>query len=65
MQDVEKATHDEAFIVRISDAGRGITSDAWRATVVHVATGERRYVSGYAELCSYIESVRRRRPAPG
>jgi len=64
MQDVEKRAHDDAFIVRISDAQSRIAADAWRATVVHVATGERRYVSGYAQLCSFIESVRRRRPLP-
>lgn len=61
MREGEKRVHDESFVIRVSDARRSMAPDAWRATVVHVASGERRYVTGYADLCAFIEDVRRRR----
>lgn len=50
---------EESFVVRISAAGPHDVPARWRATVVHVASGERRYVSSYDELCGFIESRRR------
>ena len=52
----------QSFVVRI-DAGTGSDSpDKLRGTVVHVATGERRYVTSYGDLCSFIDA--RRAPPP-
>jgi hypothetical protein len=56
--------HDESFVVRVTDVKHTLSPDSWRATIVHVATGERRYVTGYPDLCAFIESVRRRRRTP-
>ena len=52
------APFTQSFVVRI-DAGTGSDSpDKLRGTVVHVATGDRRYVTSYGELCSFIEARR-------
>ena len=60
----ERASHpgEESFVVRI----RSVEADPerWRATVVHVGTGERRYVGNFAELRTFIESRRRRADIP-
>jgi hypothetical protein len=53
---------EESFVVRISIENPRDSPGRWRATIVHVTSGERRYVSSYGELCGFIEA-RRRRPA--
>lgn len=51
---------EQSFVVRISAETWRLDADRWRATIVHVPTGERRYVTSYGELCGFIESRRRR-----
>jgi hypothetical protein len=51
---------EESFVVRISVEDSRTSPDRWRATVVHVTSGERRYVGSYGELCTFIETHRRR-----
>ncbi len=53
---------EETFVVRIAGDDPQAVPGRWRATVVHVATGERRYVAGLAELAAFIESRRARTP---
>ena len=53
---------EESFVVRIGAEGERATPSRWRATVVHVGSGDRRYVQSYGELCDFIEA-RRRAPA--
>jgi hypothetical protein len=52
---------EDSFVIRIQRADPGASREHWRATVVHVASGERRYVTTYADLCAFIEA--RRRPS--
>jgi hypothetical protein len=53
---------EESFVIRISVEDPRTSPDRWRATVVHVASGERRYFSSYGDLCSFIDARRRRPP---
>lgn len=53
------APPEESYVVRISGVDPH-DPERWRATVVHVATGERRYVTTYGDLCGFIESHRLR-----
>jgi hypothetical protein len=53
---------EESFVIRISVEDPRMSPDRWRATVVHVTSGERRYVNSYGELCGFIETRRRRPP---
>jgi len=48
----------ESFVIRI-DTKAHDPQERWRATVVHVASGERRYVTSYGEVCGFIEEFRR------
>jgi len=50
---------EESFVIRISPETNGARAERWRATVVHVASGERRYVNSYGDLCDFIEDRRR------
>lgn len=50
---------EQSFIVRISDADARVSLGGWRAAIVHVMSGDRRYVSSYDELCAFIETHRR------
>jgi hypothetical protein len=51
---------EESFVVRITVENPRDSPGQWRATIVHVTSGERRYVSSYSELCGFIEARRRR-----
>lgn len=44
----------ESFVIRIDTKAQD-PQERWRATVVHVASGERRYVTSYGEVCGFIE----------
>jgi hypothetical protein len=55
---------EESFVVRISVENPRESPERWRATIVHVTSGERRYVSSYGELCGFIEARRRRPHGP-
>jgi hypothetical protein len=58
-------TSEESFVIRIGTDEPRPAPHRWLATIVHVATGERRYVRSYDELWAFIESRRRRsHPAP-
>lgn len=50
---------EDSFVIRIQSDEPRSSPERWRATVVHVATGERRYVNNYDDLCEFIESRRR------
>jgi|GEM_PF-5775008 hypothetical protein len=56
---------EESFVVRISVERDRAVPSRWRATVVHVGSGERRYVNSYGELCDFIEARRRRARGSG
>jgi hypothetical protein len=50
------------FVIRIwSETDRAIRN-AWRASVTHVASGQRQYFTNYGELCAFLEH-RRHEPA--
>jgi hypothetical protein len=51
---------EESFVIRISAEDARVSPGGWRATVIHVASRERRYVNSYGELCAFIDA---RRPA--
>ena len=55
---------EESFVVRISVENARDPTGRWRATIVHVSSGERRYVNSYDELCGFIEARRRRPGGP-
>lgn len=61
MNTTRNRPREEAFIVRIGDGNAGTAPDGWRATIVHVPTGDRCYVNAYADLCAFLESVRQAR----
>jgi hypothetical protein len=50
---------EDSFVIRIQSDDPRASPEHWRATVVHVASGERRYVNNYADLCAFIEARRR------
>ena len=64
MEKASPRSPEECFVVRISVEDARTVLDRWRATIVHVTSGERRYVGSYAEMCAFIEE-RRRRPVHG
>ena len=49
----------DVFVIRMSSDNRPFLPARWRATVLYVRTGERRLVSSYDDLCSFIEEARR------
>ena len=53
---------DETFVVRMNLREPAFPG-GWRATVVHVTSGERCYVSTYGELCAFLEGRRAVREA--
>ena len=53
---------EQSFVIRINTTPGSAAPDALRGTVVHVATGERRYITSYGDLCSFIDA--RRAPPP-
>lgn len=58
---MEKEKRDHAFTLRLwMDGAEG---DPWRAVVMHVASGERRYFTNYGELCEFLDRFVRRSPA--
>jgi hypothetical protein len=59
MEKPQRRPPEESFVVRISAEDPRASPGRWRATVVHVGSGERRYVNSYSELCSFIEARRR------
>jgi hypothetical protein len=56
---------EESFVVRISVENLRESPGRWRATIVHVTSGERCYVNSYGELCGFIEARRRHPARPG
>jgi hypothetical protein len=53
---------EQTFVVRVTAAETAASRDGWRATIVHVASGDRRYVATFDELCTFIENHRTRNP---
>lgn len=64
MEQQARRQPQESFVIRI-DAKALDPQERWRATVVHVASGERRYVGSYGEVCGFIEEFRRASQARG
>jgi hypothetical protein len=52
---------EDVFVLRIwSEADDGY-ANSLRASVTHVASGERRYFGNYGDLCEFLERWRERR----
>jgi hypothetical protein len=58
----QRRSRDESFIVRIRSVDAKAGNAPWLATVVHVASGERRHVTNYGDLSGFIETRRDRSP---
>jgi hypothetical protein len=56
----QRRSRDVSFIVRIRSVDAEAVNAPWLATVVHVASGERRHVTNYGDLCGFIEARRDR-----
>jgi hypothetical protein len=54
----------QTFVVRVVNGDEAHRPNTWHATVVEVATGERRTVTSYAALAAFIEECRLREPTP-
>jgi hypothetical protein len=54
----------QTFVVRINHQEPYLPDVRWSATVIHVASGDRRTVASYEELCGFIEERRRERSRP-
>jgi hypothetical protein len=54
----------QTFVVRIVNGDERHRLKKWHATVVEVATGERRTIASYADLATFIEECRLREGAP-
>jgi hypothetical protein len=50
---------EDSFVIRIQCDDPRASPGHWRATIVHVSSGERRYVNNYEDLCAFIEARRR------
>jgi hypothetical protein len=61
--DRRKERAAQIFVVRVSAHEPHLPDARWSATVVDVASGERRTIAAYEDLCSFIEERRRGLPA--
>jgi hypothetical protein len=55
----------DIFVIRMTSDHRPFLPARWRATVLHVRSGERRLVSSYDDLNAFIEEGRRLRTSAG
>lgn len=55
------------FVIRIWSENDRVLRNVWRASVTHVASGQRHYFTNYGELCEFLDrwrgGVRAVRPA--
>jgi len=53
---------DEMFVIRIWSENDRLVRSLWRASVTHVASGQRHYFTNYGELCEFLDRWRNTQP---
>lgn len=49
---------EELFVLRMWSEGDDSSAHSWRASITHVASGERRYFTNYGNLCEFLDRWR-------
>ena len=60
MAATRRLPNDEIFVIRVWSENDAAARGAWRASVTHVATRERRFFTNYGELCEFLDRWRDR-----
>jgi hypothetical protein len=59
VMDIRRDRAAQVFVVRVTAHEPHLADQRWSATIVHVASGERRAIATYDDLCGFIEQRRR------
>ena len=58
MATARRRPNDEIFVIRVWSENEAPVRGAWRASVTHVVTRERRFFTNYGELCEFLDRWR-------
>jgi hypothetical protein len=58
MATARRRPNDEIFVIRVWSEDEASARGAWRASVTHAVTRERRFFTNYGELCEFLDRWR-------